>query len=181
MKILKFTSQAGDTILEVLLAIVIAASVLAGAYVASNRSTATTIRSREHDEGVKLAQAELEQLRSQLTVYNGMLSSGKFFCFYVSSGATNLQQFSGGKYTPPLPDINSAGFGESGYENNCKFDNNGNVYNSAAPTFSTGAKYLVSIWRNPTGSDNDLYEVSVRWEKAGGGWDQLTFRYRVYP
>jgi len=179
VSLLRKIGQTGDTIVEVLLAIIIAAAVLAGAYVSANNSTNATIRDREHDEGVKLAEAQVEQLRSQISSDPSQIPApispnpAPLFCFYISGSINKEQTFGGGKYTPPLPALNNTD--ETKYENNCKLDSNSNVWAGSIP------KYLVSIRRDPNGAgDNDLYEVSIRWQKAGGGWDQLTLLYRIY-
>lgn len=171
--------QRGDTIVEVLLAIVVAAAVLAGAYVSTNQSTNTTIRSREHDEGVKLAQSQIEQLKPALLTSIGtarpLTNEAGFFC--MNSGAPGIPRyFAAGLYTPPLPAIETTQ--GSGYQPECRLDNNTNQYGAG----SIGTRYLVSIQNTtPNGANDDLYKVNVRWPKAGGGWDQVEFVYRLYP
>lgn len=162
----KYLNQTGDTILEVLLAMVVAVAVLTGAYVSSRASTNATIRSREHDQGVKLAQAQLEQLRSAVDLVK---SKTKLFCINASAGTITAYDFASNNEPETLV--------ESDYPTNCKVDGIGSPYGAG----SEGAKYQVAIKRKPNGSsDDNLYKVSVRWNKAGGGTDQLTFLYRVY-
>ncbi|MFA5004233.1 MAG: prepilin-type N-terminal cleavage/methylation domain-containing protein [Candidatus Saccharimonadales bacterium] len=55
--------QAGDTIVEVLIAIAIVSLVLAGAYAATNRNLLTTQDTLEHSQALQLVQAQLEFLR----------------------------------------------------------------------------------------------------------------------
>jgi len=55
--------QQGDTIVEVLLAIVVVSSVLAGAFVSVNRSFIGGRQSQERGEAVKLVEGQLERLK----------------------------------------------------------------------------------------------------------------------
>ena len=59
----KSKSQSGDTIVEVLIALIIIAVILTGAYVASNRSLNTSRASQERGEATKLVEGQLEQLK----------------------------------------------------------------------------------------------------------------------
>src|SRR5262245_14367511 len=56
--------QRGDTIVEVLIAIAVAGVVLAGAYVTSNRSLAATRAAQERSNALKLAEAQMEKIKS---------------------------------------------------------------------------------------------------------------------
>ena len=60
MKTLKST---GDTIIEVLLAITVMGSVLAGAYVTANRSQQNIRQAQERVEALQLVQSQIEQIR----------------------------------------------------------------------------------------------------------------------
>jgi type II secretory pathway pseudopilin PulG len=56
--------ERGDTIVEVLIAIVIVATVIGGAYVVSNKSLQSTRGAQERSTALKLAEAQIEQLKS---------------------------------------------------------------------------------------------------------------------
>jgi type II secretory pathway pseudopilin PulG len=56
--------QAGDTIVEVVIAVAIISTVLAGAFTVSNRSTVTVQDSEEHAQALQLLQGQVELLRS---------------------------------------------------------------------------------------------------------------------
>jgi prepilin-type N-terminal cleavage/methylation domain-containing protein len=55
--------QAGDTLVEVLISILIVSMILTGAYVTTNRSSLGIRNSQEHSEALKLVQSQLEQVR----------------------------------------------------------------------------------------------------------------------
>ena len=57
-------AQAGDTIVEVLIAMTIVSLVLAGAYASSNRNIRSTLDAQEHGQALKLAESQVEYLRS---------------------------------------------------------------------------------------------------------------------
>ena len=73
-------SQAGDTIVEVLMAIAIVSFVLVAAYVTANKNTLTNQDTQERGQATQLATTQLEFLRS------GTVASGG--CFDASGGAT---------------------------------------------------------------------------------------------
>lgn len=78
--------QAGDTIVEVLLAIGVITAVLAGAYTTTRRNLNTSTAGREHDLGAKLAQNQVEMLKAGLT-QEGFVPPVTDFCL-VDSGTT---------------------------------------------------------------------------------------------
>ena len=55
--------QAGDTIVEVMIAIVVISTVLAGAFLVSRTSLKNVRDSEEHSQALKLAQGQVELLR----------------------------------------------------------------------------------------------------------------------
>ena len=58
------SKQAGDTIVEVILAVAIVSSVLTGAFVVTNRSSKAIRDSEEHAQALQFLQGQVEQLRS---------------------------------------------------------------------------------------------------------------------
>jgi type II secretory pathway pseudopilin PulG len=62
-------SEAGDTIVEVLISIAVVSVVLAGAFVVTNRSLQATRSSQERSIALKLAESQLEQIKG-LSVSN---------------------------------------------------------------------------------------------------------------
>ncbi|HET8709571.1 MAG TPA: type II secretion system protein [Candidatus Saccharimonadales bacterium] len=58
-------NQRGDTIVEVIIAIAVISSVLAGAFYLTNHSTRAVRDSEEHAQALQLLQGQVEQLRAQ--------------------------------------------------------------------------------------------------------------------
>lgn len=84
--------QAGDTIVEVLVAIAIMGLALGSAYALSNRSFRTAMHSKERTEALALAQGQVEFLRdTSLSDTIGSLlaryPSGTEFCFKEDDGS----------------------------------------------------------------------------------------------
>ena len=72
--------QNGDTIVEVMIAVVIIGSVLAGAFTLTNRNTRSIRDAEEHSQALQLLQGQLEQLRASASTnaYNDYSAN---FCF----------------------------------------------------------------------------------------------------
>jgi type II secretory pathway pseudopilin PulG len=61
--VLKKIDQAGDTIVEVLLAMVVVSSVLAGAYASATKSLNSNRQAQERTVAAKVVESQLEQLK----------------------------------------------------------------------------------------------------------------------
>lgn len=61
---MKYLSQAGDTIVEVLIAISVVSLVLVAAYQTTRYNTRTGQDTQEHSQALKLAEAQVEYLRA---------------------------------------------------------------------------------------------------------------------
>jgi Tfp pilus assembly protein PilV len=61
---MKNLNQAGDTIIEVLLSLTVLATVIGGAYATSNRAIIQSRSAQEHLQATKLAEGQLERLKS---------------------------------------------------------------------------------------------------------------------
>ena len=168
--------QRGDTIVEVLIAIVVIASVLAGAYTSASRSLDTTTRNRERDAGVRLAQQQLELIKTALTSSSANIAAlTDSYCLYFAdldgdgTDEINAASNSFGVVADPTTDIVAAD-----YATECIQDIDGNRYDSAT---SDGNPFYVSMT-----ATSDLYRVQVRWDRVGGGQTQVAeLFYRVYP
>src|SRR5438309_3169170 len=84
-------NSAGDTIIEVLLALAVLASVLGGAYVSSNRSLSGARDAQERGEALKLVEEQLERLRA---VVKTLPNNTTPFCLIDSSPSAYKAQSS---------------------------------------------------------------------------------------
>jgi Tfp pilus assembly protein PilV len=154
-------NEIGDTIVEVLFAVVVIGIVLTGAYAVVTHSITDEQDAQEHSYALGLVQSQIEQLRAYIISNpSGTLPfSSETGCMYSSTTAPVT-------LTPELNTIN----GTSSY---CLVQGN----------LPTNSQYTLSIklasGSNPTTSP--LYEVSVKWPSllAGGSIDRLSIPYRV--
>lgn len=144
----------GDTIVEVLLAIAITSVVLAGAYVAVDRSMKANRSAQERSEAVKVAEAQIERLKylnfssSSADIYqNGP------FCI-TSTLAVRL-----------ITDVSS----DSDDPVGCR--SSGRYVASITRDASTGTHQIRVLWENVTGSSTVT---------AYPGFDEIKMYYRIY-
>lgn len=81
----------GDTMVEVMIAVLLVSMVLTGAYVTTNRSALGIRDSQEHAQALKLAQGQLEQVRQNAAQSNPAAfnqTAGNSFCMVNASVAT---------------------------------------------------------------------------------------------
>jgi Tfp pilus assembly protein PilV len=81
-------NESGDTIVEVLIAILILSLILSGAYVTSNNSLKNIRDAQERVQATSIAQGQAEELRAEASTLfangnnNSYLSGPTTFCFY---------------------------------------------------------------------------------------------------
>lgn len=157
---IKFLGNRGDTIIEVLLAITIVSTMLGGAYVLSNRTLNNNRQSQERGEAIKIAESQIERLKSAFSVDNNLALPSNVFCMDSSNDVKDAN-------TPiviSVPALNSATDVFSSYLASCT------VTNQSLP-------YYVSIEE----SASDLFTVRTRWDSIGGrGHNEVRLIYRVY-
>lgn len=79
--IVRRLGNAGDTIVEVLLAIAVVSAVLGGAFVSADRSLNTSRQSQERGEALKLVEGQMEQLKAMSLQSPGNIFGASSFCF----------------------------------------------------------------------------------------------------
>lgn len=131
--------QNGDTIVEVLIALIIISAVLVGAYLSARSSLTNTYRSQERSEALKQAESQLEQLKANTDKAAG--AGTEFFCL----NGDDIVTFDGGS-----PAASAAEDNFDNYPVNCK---------------TTGeVPYHFSVKQT-----DGVYVLLVRWDRAGGG------------
>jgi type II secretory pathway pseudopilin PulG len=151
-------SEAGDTIVEVLICIMIISTVLTGAFVTTSRSQHGIRNSQEHAEALQLIESQLEQLRANARRSNSdVFGTAQPFCMHSTSanGPT------------PLYAVHQA---------KCVLDSGGD------PTTGEPA-YKIGITRSSGGvsSDGWLFTVHVHWDSVTGqGQEKEQMVYRLY-
>ncbi len=154
--------QAGDTIVEVLIAAAIVSSVLIGAFSVATRSTNAVRDSQEHSEMAQLLQGQVEGVRklalAETSDSTGVFSvsssaSPKHFC--IDSGGNKADQT-----LSNLPALDVDNF--SGYEPCNKLQG---LYNITI-TYSDSTK---------------VFTFTGRWDRIGGNKNEEQMSYRIHP
>ena len=149
-------SERGDTLVEVLVAIVIVATVIGGAYVVSNHSLQSTRGAQERSSALKLGESQIEQLKAQISVDSTKIFGvGVPTQFCLTSDATGTHVWDIGI---PLQKVK------------CVVDASGNP-STVQPT------YTLQLTR--TGNN---FKLSETWTDISGHFnDSLQLNYRAYP
>lgn len=154
---IKIKSVRGDTIVEVLLSIAITSVVLAGAYVAVNRSMKASRAAQERGEAVKVAEAQIEGLK-YLNLNKPAANIYQEGPFCISSGLAVIQ------FDSP-PNISS----DEDDPNGCRFS--GRYVASITRDSVGGVHQIMVLWENATGSNAT---------PGYPGFDQIKMYYRIY-
>ena len=146
--------QRGDTIIEVLIAIAVASSVLAITYATMNRNMLTIRDSQERTEATKLLQGQIEALR-QMSIDNPAMLATANTNFCMDSNGSTPQAVTGGSPAVSLMADNWANY--------------------------TGACVSDSIYHIViTTSDHKIYKFYVRWDRVGSSnRDEINMVYRI--
>src|SRR5579871_2983696 len=90
-----FANQRGDTIVEVLIAIVVVSSILTGVYYLARNSLTQDRQAQERTEGLKLVEGQVEALRAAASQANSVIfNQHNFFCLNSTDQPAAI--FSGG-------------------------------------------------------------------------------------
>jgi prepilin-type N-terminal cleavage/methylation domain-containing protein len=165
--------QAGDTIVEVMIALAIIGSVIAMAYATTTRSLRVGRQAQERGEALKLVEGQIEALKIFVSnsttraqafdaVYLRDGTSEQSFCLSVAGTPTLTQQ------AMPAANVETDPI-TTGYNTNC--------------AVGQDARYKLAIERADTGSAPTLqstFTVRARWERIGGGKDEIVILYKLH-
>jgi type II secretory pathway pseudopilin PulG len=179
IKKLKENLQNGDTIVEVLIAIAIAAFAIGLSYATAQRSLQQSITAREHNEALNVMENQIADLKLRFqgtdpTTFTNNFANKKHFCLDDSSkgpsDSTTNQQWaiyqnwdnSGFTVNSPLatstgPDQSHPYYYNSSTKQGCQHGTDVLYYTDITTSNSSAT------------SDSTLYHITVRWEKIGGG------------
>jgi Tfp pilus assembly protein PilV len=161
----------GDTIVEVLIAIIVLSTVLVTAYALATRSLKENQQAQEHSQALKIAEGQLEALKAYYDTGNAV-SPGVSFCF-ATDGTAVLNSFGSGEPTVSVPDpkLNT---NPGGYPVACtrKLADGSTCSAGSGTCFYVGVRHY---------DDNGkIFTVSVRWDSIISGQDQVSLNYRTY-
>jgi Tfp pilus assembly protein PilV len=153
--------QRGDTIVEVLIAIAVVTSVLAGAFAVSQKSALAVRNSQEKSEMLHLLNGQVEMVRAAATISdeNAGIFNGGYFCMNPTSG---LRENAGGSVNVDNPSTFAA---------SCK-----NLTSDGTQT-STGLYNMVINYD----TSSETFTAYGRWDSLNGQQGSMQLSYRVYP
>jgi Tfp pilus assembly protein PilV len=144
--------QRGDTIVEVLISVIIIATILSGAFVVAQASSHNVRSSQEHGYALQQIQGQVEAIRSlasaQDDTLNNTYGQGDTFCTYVDDASQTLKFVSSG---------------------NSKCAGGDSLY---TVTVTKGAKAVDTAALT-------TFTVDVKWDKLGGGTNHESLVYGV--
>jgi type II secretory pathway pseudopilin PulG len=187
--------EAGDTIVEVLIAIVLVATILGGAYATANHSALDVREAQEHGEALNIAEGQLESLRglalnSTLADPGAIFTDQDIFCIVpIGTTPTPEQAVNDSSNNPvavgSMPAISQDNDGV--YTLLCKQNsqNVGYSYDVAIDRCSAlngasdlGTGSCTNFASEPANSA--LFIVHIRWDGLTSVRDEVTLEYRLY-
>jgi prepilin-type N-terminal cleavage/methylation domain-containing protein len=143
---LKKLTQRGDTLVEVLIAIAVISSVLAGAYVVTNKSLTSSRDAQERGNALKLSEGQLERVKTVVTTNPDAifgLTAPNPFC--INSANTPVA------ISNSACQVNALGVATSGQpQYRLSIQRSGNVFT------------LTTIWDNVRGTGTSKVELSYK-------------------
>jgi prepilin-type N-terminal cleavage/methylation domain-containing protein len=153
-------SNAGDTLIEVMLAMAVIAMVLASGYNLAGKTIQAGQQAQERSEALKLAEGQVELIKAAAAKSrNTAYVSTPMFCLTNIDTRVNTGQAA-------RPAIDADNFGQ---------------YNTC--TAGPGGRYKIGITyaaATSGGVDQDTFTVTVRWDRLGGGRDEVQMLYKAH-
>lgn len=158
----KKLNQIGDTIVEVMIAVAVLGTVIGGVYSVASRSLRNARQAQERSEALKYTESQIEQLKQIAPDNAGVFAGDSIFC--MDGG--KVVEF--GEAT--LPNLSEDDF--AAYPNDSQ-DGGSCVKDQL---------YHVAIESNPVqgATSGAEFTVVTRWDRLGGGRDEVKMLYRMY-
>lgn len=161
----RVVNQRGDTIVEVLIAMLVVATVLGGAYASAGHSLNNSRQSQERGEALKLVEGQVEKLRQLANTVNSSIFASPRDIFCIDSSNT-VQVATEPAITSLVQPVSS---------------DNLNSYKAPCKNLGPGQFYNIAIERSSDPAYPNQFTVYSRWERAGGnGREELKIVVRVY-
>jgi prepilin-type N-terminal cleavage/methylation domain-containing protein len=153
-------ASAGDTLIEVMLAMAVIAISLASAYSLAGKTIQAGQQSQERSEALKVAEGQVEFIRAAAAKSRPTaFVTSPVFCLTGIDARTNTGQAA----RPPLDTDNFAQYGT------CVAGPDGR--------YKIGVSYASAPM---SGVDQDQFIITVRWDRLGGGRDEVQILYKAH-
>lgn len=159
-------AQNGDTIVEVLIAIAIAAFAVGISYSTAQRSLQQAIAAREHNQALNILESQVADLnyrfQQDANFNSDFANQTNGFCL----GDNAQKPTDTGWIYPGVPANSSPATPP---------------YNAGCQTPNGGANYFVNIIPHgvPNSFNTTTYMITVRWYRLGGGINQASLYYKL--
>jgi type II secretory pathway pseudopilin PulG len=175
----------GDTIVEVLIAIAVAAFAIGTSYAIASRSIARAISARERNEATNLIQSQISALKFRqikdpdgfneaFGVPSAFIGTGtaRHFCLNSQSQGPGDTANQWAPYVNNVDDVSAGTLttGASAYNTNCAPSPGGDNYYIDISAMVTAASQSVP-------GNRSVFRVSVRWSEASTGLTQQALVY----
>jgi type II secretory pathway pseudopilin PulG len=154
--------QTGDTLVEVMLALAIMGAIIGGAYASASQSLRIARQAQERSEATKMSETQIERLKALAPRFNTPnpatpddLNVFRTGTFCITTDQRPMPWPSG----TPGPNVETDDF--TLYPNECIQD-----------------RYHIAINFDETA--NDLFTIRIRWDRIGGGRDEVRVLYRLH-
>ena len=159
---MKYLSQAGDTIVEVMFAVAIVGITIASAYGVATLSLRNARQAQERGEALKIAESQIESLRAIAADDNAgnriFDTNAQIFC--INGGEPKVVAKNG--VIDQIPDLQSEDF--TVYSNDC-----------------IDGLYHAAIDVTDDGTNLFDYQVTVRWDSLGGdNKNEVKMLYKLF-
>ena len=163
-----YSQTAGNTLVEVFVALVIIGVAIAGAYATANRSITLTQASQERAEAIKIAEGQIEAIKASVAAdsEDDFFDDSRAFCVTDDGpGSFDPGEFNQNFVLPAYEDVDELRADDSDEQ--------------AYPTDCVlRGRYFTHIDYNENGS---RFTVTVRWERFGGASvEQTELVYGIY-
>jgi prepilin-type N-terminal cleavage/methylation domain-containing protein len=171
--------QAGDTLIEVMIAVAIISLVITVSYATANRSLQIGRRTQESTEALKIAESQLEILKSMgdlrpdaQDIFGSTSTSParSSLSFCVEPSTIYAQNAIVSDVFSPSANLNTEVAGTIP---------TGTMTYNAACAVGPGARYKRSITREDIG-EQSTFTVRVRWESVSGRGDEVALVYKLH-
>ena len=170
-------SQAGDTIVEVMIALAVIGAVIGTSYAISARSLRLGRQAQERTEALKLVESQVELIKTAAQGKNtAIFTSSSDFCLTTTAAGVTLSQ------NGAVP----ADFITDSLTTNNNLT--GGSY-SVACSQGVASRYKLSMKRVDvdtvvvgvlTPVKTSTFTIRARWDKIGGGKDEVSIDYRLH-
>lgn len=156
MRLVVKLHQAGDTIVEVLVAIAVISAVVGTAYAITNRSVQTNQSSQERGQATKEAETQLETLKSWVgdPTKAAQVFAEEKFCFALNTSTSQMEIVSFPAPTP-VPTNNNTDY----------------------PAECRKGFYNIGFLHEPS---TELFTIYITWDGPKGTRENLSMSYKVY-